>query len=746
MVGLCGVLDGSARERGGALLTDTSSIYGCTPVIPAPVGVFADASQSRHWPRPWSEGAEGVFGGRFEWKVFHEDNRGGLLNALGGDGKPRSLACVVIASAALQLDQSRSWLQQDHVVETFRSAIDSGMGLVILPSRIAEDASPFLLSLLPYDSQGTFVHARPEKVPSSLRIPEELRKGLFTKAAVSDYSSTGNTESEMPSVLSSFEPESDENWKSLLKRKPMGKSGDVFLSRSTRGRIAVSTLQLDLAWQDLLLALIQRSVRPSGLLIVSTGSRVARMDRQAVRRWMRVIPESLHAATTESRTESGAPIGSYPGANEFSHLVLLQHKLPDGKARRELVHRIENGGSATYVVGHHEPEILLSVRGEPQYLQLAREAECRMLERKADVDATMFNLLAFALTAETARGCISDPDMIPSLFVRERVSEIVFNAFLVRTAASRNRSIDDLLVPTIYALLALATLGDLKSNLGDRRLPYARDIKKAHNWAVQEFQKLEPESHGKREVLQVFQRFHAVCGLHELSDEFRQWFEHEASVHDNENSGDNVVFKVLRKYETSTASGKEIQIDSVDLEDLETSARLLDQNFEAMGYAYLLLMGAAKAQPLGALESRWQGAPGSTTGTTVVSPESGTVKDQDLLIMRLRNQVHRLENEYEYALKSSKVAWGVLVPFLGVLLASLLTVILISDWQIKNDPGLYFGLGAALIVVASILVQRMQWYRRKEMVPGWLWTIIRILGLFRGQNSDDRSPPAASDT
>ena len=458
MVGLCGVLDCSARERGGALLTDTSSSYGYTPVVPAPVGVFADASQSRHWPRPWSKRAEGVSSGRFEWKVFHEDNRGGLLNALGGDGKPRSLACVVVASAALQLEQSRSWLQQDHVVETFRSALDSGMGLVILPSRIAEDVSPFPLSLLPYDSQGKFVHTRPEKVPSSLRIPEELRKGLFTKAAVSDYSSTGNSEREMPSVLTSFEPESDENWKSLLKRKAVGKSGDVFLSRSTRGRIAVSTLQLDLAWQDLLLALIQRSVRPSGLLIVSSGSSVVPMDRRAARRWMRVIPESLHAATTERRTESEEPVGSYPGANEFSHLVLVQHKLPDGKTRRELVHRIENGGSATYVVGHLESEVLLSVRGEPQYLQLAREAERRMLERKADVDATMFNLLAFALTAAKARGSISDTDMIPSLFVRERVSEIVFNAFLLRTAASRHRSIDHLLVPTVYVLLAIASL------------------------------------------------------------------------------------------------------------------------------------------------------------------------------------------------------------------------------------------------------------------------------------------------
>ena len=165
-----------------------------------------------------------------------------------------------------------------------------------------------------------------------------------------------------------------------------------------------------------------------------------------------------------------------------------------------------------------------------------------------------------------------------------------------------------------------------------------------------------------------------------------------------------------------------------------------------MVYAYLLLMEAAKAQPLGGLESSWQGAPASTSGTIGVSSESGTVRDQDLLIMRLRNQVHRLENEYEYALKSSKVAWGVLVPFVGVLLASLLAVIFISDWQIKNDPGLYFGLVAALIVIASILVRRMQWYRRQEMVPRWLWTIIRILGLFRGQNSDDRSPPAASDT
>ena len=66
--------------------------------------------------------------------------------------------------------------------------------------------------------------------------------------------------------------------------------------------------------------------------------------------------------------------------------------------------------------------------------------------------------------------------------------------------------------------------------------------------------------------------------------------------------------------------------------------------------------------------------------------------------------------------------------------------------QLATGAAVAFGLGAALIVVASILVQRMQWYRRKEMVPGWLWTIIRILGLFRGQNSADRSPPAASDT
>lgn len=713
-------------------------------IVRAPVGVFADASQSRHWPFPWSVQSQETAGDRFDWNVYHEENREDLLGDLGDHGNQRKLACVVIASSALQLQESREWLRQEHVASAFQRAINSGMGLVILPSRIPEDTSPLPLSFLPHECSADFVHQRSMEIPmDQIRIPDHRKVGLFdiSDLATANTSGTGRT-----TVLNSFHTDSPHAWESLLLREPDGQLGDVFLSRSTRGRIAVSTLQLDLKWPDLLFALVQRAVRPSGLLVVSDASQVAKPSDRGVRRWMRVVPGTLHAAATTCATEFEQATSEVPGADAFSHLVFFGHPLPTAEARKELAHRVENGGSATYVVGDRESEMVLSIRGEPEYLAYADEAERRILERQSDIDSTMFNLVAFALTAAKARKCISDRNLVPRLFSSERVASIVSNAYFIRTAGSGNGSIDHLVIPTVNALLAIATLGPIDEALRDRGLTASSDVQKSHRWVIQLLRDPKLDPHDRAEVYRIMHKFISVCGIDSLSDELRQWWNSQASMNVIVDPTDDLVFATWQSFLRAHTDGQLAQIDelSAHIDELETVTCIPNGNFESLVYAYLLLMEAASALPLGSHGAASTSNPKSDRQGGPQDSDTELVKQQNARITQLRNERDYLESEYSFSLTSSRAAWGALAIVLTVILiGGLLALTLLSDWDIKHDAGLYFGFIAALIVVCSILVRKMQWYRRWQMVPGWMWRIIRILGFFREPGSDAKEPSSA---
>ena len=711
------------------------------------VGVLADASQTRHWNFPWNDADRETDFRDIDWEVFRGRDHESLLTALGEKSKPRRLACLVISTGFLQSAANREWIAREEVSLAIKRANSEGMGLLVMPSRIPEEVGPFPLTFLPDDCTVSYKYRDPEVCElSKFHVDNSLSRGPLVEWGP-DHGSPPVAQGKTR-VLVDMVNDSLSRWRGLFASRD-AKSGDVLLSRRTTGRICVSTIDIDRCAPELFVGVVKRLIRTSGLLLVVPDERFDEADEKFGLIWMQQLPAALHASVMRWASSDGARDAAIQALEDsFSHLMFFTDAASVATTYRvdALAHRLENGGSVTYVMEWTDQEVVIPIEGTPGYLNVLREAEANFLDQQTEIDSTTFNLFGFALVAAAARKTIHDQDLVPSLFSIERSQEIILDAMHNRVRGYSVGSVDDLVLPTTNLLLSVSTLRN--NAIGAFSKDSESKVAAVHAWLTE---KLEDRSVSEADLEQASESigmYLRVCGPEHLPDCLAALADHERRGSGSIRVDEDPVFRILH------SSGfldpdEELEVDPRTIEDLVTVARSADEDFEARAISYLLLLEFAKHQPLG--KSFVVG------GSNVAGPDEShhddsdrrMWRDQRARIFELTAERNSLRREYSLALKSSRIAWAVLAIVCGLLLAGgVLLLTLGTEWDIKHDAGLYFGSIAAVFVLSGILVRKLDRGDRARMIPAWSWKTIKILGFFReaDRNSDSKDHLAGQDT
>lgn len=428
------------------------------PRRPATVAVVESRIQGIHYPE-LSPRSSLACGGppwiQYEW--FDEGTLDVLLRGL----ESHRFAAVLVASGALQLPAIAAALNSPEFVSRMRARVQHGMGLVVMQTFAASDRR--LLDFLP---PGMDVWAVPHEAADALAL--EYKTHFERKLSATLAATDGLLPPEMPlpperALLAVLRAE-DGDHQEVVATLPSGEAV-IVASRGASGRVYVSTVPLDQMGSHALHAMLVRSVRANGILLIRQTPAASPIEEREYLDWLAVEPESTHLCETviAAGSQSSIDIGQGRFAC-FGHIVFASPWTWDGIPavhRRDLLLRLENGGSITALVRASSGDThWLSLAGATRAIVVARRyAEWLSAHGRDVADSPLLVIRAAARVNAALGAAVTDWDDVPALVRPEFARSLYEDALRARLCGRQRDNVDGLLLPTAALLSACDDLG-----------------------------------------------------------------------------------------------------------------------------------------------------------------------------------------------------------------------------------------------------------------------------------------------